>query len=112
MRLPRPPASTRPVMSLREVVIDQEIRKRYRSIVFGDAPASRHASQFVALVNGSPWMLRLAWPQAKTQASSMSSPAAVPVATVDELRGRLRRKSKLKGRQPDHDAVAEVRALV
>jgi formate dehydrogenase beta subunit len=37
---------------------------------------------------------------------------ATPVVTVDELRGRLRRKNKLKGRQPDHAAVAEVRALI
>jgi NADH:ubiquinone oxidoreductase subunit F (NADH-binding)/NADH:ubiquinone oxidoreductase subunit E len=37
---------------------------------------------------------------------------AVALATVDDMRDRIRRKSKLKGRQADDDAVAEVRALV
>ncbi|WP_431514066.1 NADH-ubiquinone oxidoreductase-F iron-sulfur binding region domain-containing protein [Variovorax sp. DAIF25] len=36
----------------------------------------------------------------------------VRLATLDELRGRIRRKSKLKGRQPDHVALEEVRALI
>jgi len=42
----------------------------------------------------------------------MTESISVPVATVDELRGRLRRQSKLKGRQPDHDAVEQVRASI
>ena len=42
----------------------------------------------------------------------MTPPTAVPVATVEQLRGRLRRKSQLKGRQPDHEAVEQVRALI
>ena len=37
---------------------------------------------------------------------------AVALATVDELRDRIRRKSKLKGRQADDASVAEVRALL
>ncbi len=37
---------------------------------------------------------------------------AVAVATVDDLRERIRRKSKLKGRQPDDKSVAEVVALI
>jgi formate dehydrogenase len=37
---------------------------------------------------------------------------SVALATVDDMRDRIRRRSKLKGRQPDEDAVAEVRALV
>jgi NADH:ubiquinone oxidoreductase subunit E len=37
---------------------------------------------------------------------------AVALATVDELRERIRRKSKLKGRQADEASIAEVRALV
>ena len=36
----------------------------------------------------------------------------VALATVDDMRDRIRRKSKLKGRQPDDSAPAEVRALV
>ncbi|NML43846.1 NADH-quinone oxidoreductase subunit F [Ramlibacter sp. G-1-2-2] len=38
--------------------------------------------------------------------------AAVAVATPDDLRQRIRRKSKLKGRQPEEGAVEEVRALI
>lgn len=37
---------------------------------------------------------------------------AVPVATVEDLRVRLRRKAKLKGRQPEDEACAEVRAVI
>ena len=37
---------------------------------------------------------------------------AVAIATVDELRERIRRKSKLKGRQADDLSVDEVRALI
>jgi formate dehydrogenase len=34
---------------------------------------------------------------------------AVALGTADQLRDRIRRKSKLKGRQPDEQALAEVR---
>ncbi len=37
---------------------------------------------------------------------------AVAIATVDELRERIKRKSKLKGRQADDVSVSEVRALI
>ena len=37
---------------------------------------------------------------------------AVTIATVDQLRDRIRRKSKLKGRQADDASLAEVRALI
>jgi NADH:ubiquinone oxidoreductase subunit F (NADH-binding)/NADH:ubiquinone oxidoreductase subunit E len=37
---------------------------------------------------------------------------AVALATLDDLRVRIRSKSKLKGRQPDETALAEVRALI
>ena len=37
---------------------------------------------------------------------------AVAVATADDLRQRLRRKSKLKGRQPDEKSLAEVVTLI
>ena len=37
---------------------------------------------------------------------------AVPVATADDLRERLRRKAHLKGRQPEASALAEVQALI
>ncbi|MEO7401040.1 MAG: NAD(P)H-dependent oxidoreductase subunit E, partial [Polaromonas sp.] len=36
----------------------------------------------------------------------------VPIATVDQLRERIRRKSKLKGRQADETSIREVRALI
>lgn len=36
----------------------------------------------------------------------------VALATVDDMRDRIRRKSKLKGRQADDASVAEVRALI
>lgn len=45
----------------------------------------------------------------------MNPPAAartVALATPDELRQRIRKQSKLKGRQPDDMSLAEVRALV
>ena len=37
---------------------------------------------------------------------------AVTIATVDELRERIKRKSKLKGRQADDASIDEVRALI
>ena len=37
---------------------------------------------------------------------------AVTIATVDQLRDRIRRKSKLKGRQPEETSLEEVRALI
>jgi NADH:ubiquinone oxidoreductase subunit F (NADH-binding)/NADH:ubiquinone oxidoreductase subunit E len=46
-------------------------------------------------------------------ASSLAPPSnPVPLATVDDMRDRIRRKSKLKGRQADETALQEVRALV
>src|SRR3990167_2491118 len=38
--------------------------------------------------------------------------APLTLASADEMRERIRRKSKLKGRQPDDTALAEVRALI
>ena len=38
--------------------------------------------------------------------------AAVSLGTVDDMRERIRRKSKLKGRQADDVSLSEVRALV
>jgi len=38
--------------------------------------------------------------------------AVVPLATVDQVRGRLRKKSQLKGRQPDHVSLGEVQELL
>ena len=37
---------------------------------------------------------------------------AIPLGTVDDLRDRIRRKSKLKGRQPEADALAQVQELI
>lgn len=37
---------------------------------------------------------------------------AIPLATPDQLRERIRRKSKLKGRQPEAEALREVRELI
>ncbi len=36
----------------------------------------------------------------------------VAVASMDQMRGRLRKKSRLKGRQPDHTSIAEVLAVI
>jgi formate dehydrogenase beta subunit len=36
----------------------------------------------------------------------------VAVVSVDQMRGRLRKKSQLKGRQPDHESMAEVESLI
>lgn len=47
-----------------------------------------------------------------TTATRFSEPGTVPLASVDEMRGRLRRKNKLKGRQPDHVSLEEVQALI
>ena len=40
------------------------------------------------------------------------APASVVLASVDDMRERIRRKSKLKGRQPDETSINEVRALL
>ena len=45
-------------------------------------------------------------------AESGADPAAVAVATPDDLRALIRRKSRLKGRQPEDTALAEVAALL
>jgi formate dehydrogenase len=47
-----------------------------------------------------------------TTATRSSDPGTVPLASVDEMRGRLRRKNKLKGRQPDHVSLEEVQSLI
>ena len=44
--------------------------------------------------------------------TTISSPAAVHLGTVDDMRKRIRSKSKLKGRQPEDTAVLEVRELI
>ena len=44
--------------------------------------------------------------------SALSSISAVPLATVDQLRERIRRKSQLKGRQVDDASLGEVQALI
>ncbi|HTT09476.1 MAG TPA: NADH-ubiquinone oxidoreductase-F iron-sulfur binding region domain-containing protein [Burkholderiaceae bacterium] len=41
-----------------------------------------------------------------------SEPSVVRLASADQLRSRLRGKSKVKGRQPDEASVQEVRALL
>ena len=46
-----------------------------------------------------------------SQISSLPA-VAVTIATVDQLRERIRRKSKLKGRQADDASLEEVRALI
>ena len=47
-----------------------------------------------------------------SKASSSSAAPAVALASVDDMRQRIRSKSKLKGRQADDAAVDEVRALL
>jgi NADH:ubiquinone oxidoreductase subunit F (NADH-binding)/NADH:ubiquinone oxidoreductase subunit E len=44
--------------------------------------------------------------------NSSNAITAIPLATPDQLRERIRRKSKLKGRQPEAAALDEVRALI
>jgi len=44
--------------------------------------------------------------------SHQNAVKAVTIATVDQLRDRIRRKSKLKGRQPEETSLEEVRALI
>ncbi len=44
--------------------------------------------------------------------TTVSSPAAVRLGTVDDMRKRIRSKSKLKGRQPEDSAVLEVQDLL
>jgi formate dehydrogenase len=41
-----------------------------------------------------------------------AKPTSVPIVSVDQLKRRLRDKSRLKGRQPDHASLAEVQALI
>jgi NADH:ubiquinone oxidoreductase subunit F (NADH-binding)/NADH:ubiquinone oxidoreductase subunit E len=43
---------------------------------------------------------------------STSKPPVVAIASVDSIRGRLRKKSQLKGRQPDHVSLGEVQELI
>lgn len=47
-----------------------------------------------------------------TAPDSASQVSTVALATVDDMRDRIRRKSKLKGRQADDTSLAEVRALI
>ncbi len=47
-----------------------------------------------------------------TSSSTLAGIAPVKIATVDDLRDRIRKKSKLKGRQPDDVSLEEVRALI
>lgn len=52
---------------------------------------------------------------ANTIADPMTSnppPAAVPLTTPDDMRALIRRKSRLKGRQPEYAAMAEVAQLL
>jgi len=44
--------------------------------------------------------------------SSLDTVPTVAIATLDDMRERIRRKSRLKGRQADEQSVAEVRALI
>jgi NADH:ubiquinone oxidoreductase subunit F (NADH-binding)/NADH:ubiquinone oxidoreductase subunit E len=46
------------------------------------------------------------------QSREVNEIKAVAIATVDELRERIKRKSKLKGRQADDVSVGDVRALI
>lgn len=47
-----------------------------------------------------------------TTKAAASTHTIVPLATADEMRERIRRKSKLKGRQPEEAALLEVRTLI
>ena len=47
-----------------------------------------------------------------SQSPDIAAVSAVPLATVDQLREGIRRKSKLKGRQTEDASLEEVRALI
>src|SRR5688572_17206390 len=47
-----------------------------------------------------------------TAAARKDGVQAIPLGTVDDMRARIRKKSKLKGRQPEGDAMAQVRELI
>ena len=46
------------------------------------------------------------------QSGQSSESPVVAVMSVDDMRDRIRRKSKLKGRQADDASLQEVRALI
>ena len=48
----------------------------------------------------------------KSQSTAAVSPSTVTLATVDDMRQRIRTKSKLKGRQTNDESLAAVRALL
>jgi len=48
----------------------------------------------------------------KSQSTAPAPASTVTLATVDDMRQRIRTKSKLKGRQTDDDSLAAVRALL
>ena len=48
----------------------------------------------------------------KSQSTAAVSPSTVTLATVDDMRQRIRSKSKLKGRQTDDESLAAVRTLL
>ena len=47
-----------------------------------------------------------------TTATRRPEPDSVRLGSVEDLRGQIRRKGKLKGRQPDHVSLEEVKALI
>jgi formate dehydrogenase beta subunit len=47
-----------------------------------------------------------------TTPTNVFETVSVPLASVDDLRGTLRRRGKLKGRQPDHVSTAEVQLRI
>jgi NADH:ubiquinone oxidoreductase subunit E len=71
--------------------------------LLGGIPRHRKKAQ---AVNNHPATTR----ETTTQAAPTHT--IVPLATADEMRERIRRKSKLKGRQPDEAALLEVRTLI
>jgi len=51
-------------------------------------------------------------PSVMSTQATRSDPKVVATTSVDQMRGKLRKKSQLKGRQPDHAAMAEVQELI
>src|SRR6478609_908904 len=70
------------------------------------------------ILSGSPYPFSYAWNRTPRQPQSMSKQASptpapiVAVASVEQMRSRLRKKSQLKGRQPDHVSMGEVQNLI
>lgn len=51
-------------------------------------------------------------PGTAASSKTATTTTTIPLGTVDDMRERIRKKSKLKGRQPEGDAMEQVRELI